>query len=543
MKTISAAVERVEPNTTIWVRKGVYPESVEIHRGGVGIQSPITISGWPGEEDQVILTGADRVTGWEPYGENLWRRKNWEAQWEDWGAGHPGWESGEPPFDPVKRWRRSWREHLFLEGQELMHMESFAALIPMSFTVDKEQSICYLKLANGLNPNEKNLEASRRSTDIKVNSDSVVVRGLVVERFTESGLVSHGQRCRFENIVTRYNYDGVGMSGSNNIYRGIRAIYNGRTGMTGGPTDCIVTDSLLLYNNTKGITQSFHAGGMKICDARNVTIRRVKAFYNRGVGIWFDIYNKHITVENCTAVGNANTGIFIEISDGPCLVRNNFCMNNSTGIVIAESDDCTVVHNTCLYNQKGFAMRYGDRPRMYQSGYLNGKRIEHASIDRKEPQGAFTVRNLTLSNNIFAYNTQVQLDGRHWQKDTWRDAVKNNYQSDYNLLWAGSSDAALIGWETGMIQRLGNWPLRDRWETHSIVAEPGFEGRGPYDFALSPDSPASKTGNTMSACPDDRYGRRWMMPAAGAVEPVLHEVWSSRTLDGQGETNAWPDPD
>ncbi len=137
MKTITAAVEKARPNTTVWVRKGVYPESVSIRYSGIGVHSPVTISGWPGEEDEVVLTGADRVAGWEPYGENIWRKENWPLQWSDWGAGHPGWESGEPPFDPVKRWRRSWHEHLFLEGQELMHMESYAVLIPMSFTVDK----------------------------------------------------------------------------------------------------------------------------------------------------------------------------------------------------------------------------------------------------------------------------------------------------------------------------------------------------------------------------------------------------------------------
>jgi len=44
------------------------------------------------------------VVGWEAVGKGIWRKRDWPVQWRDWGKGHPGWESGKPPYSPVKRW-------------------------------------------------------------------------------------------------------------------------------------------------------------------------------------------------------------------------------------------------------------------------------------------------------------------------------------------------------------------------------------------------------------------------------------------------------
>ena len=519
LKTISAAADRAVPNTTIWVRKGTYAESVTMALSGQSMQTPITLRGWPGEENDVVLTGADRVTGWERLDDGVRRKRRWPVQWIDWGGGHAGWESGKPPFDPVKRWRRSWQEHLFLDGRDLLHVPSYRDLVAMSFTVDRERRICYLKLAQDIDPNETVLEASRRGDGIKITGDYVVVAGLTVEKFTECGVRCTGMHCRVENVTSQANYDGVGMSGSRNVYRNIRAVDNGRCGLTGTPSHCLIEDCVLLRNNTKGITWSFHAGGMKLCATSHVTVRRTTASYNRGPGIWFDIDNAHTLIEECTAVGNLGAGIFIEISNGPCLVRRNFAAHNPTGITIAESDDCTVTHNTCVHNERGFALRYGDRPRAASSGYEGGKRVPRPAIDRKEAEGAYTVRNLRLNHNLLAFNTQMQIDGRGWRQGTWRDPVKNGYQSDHNHHWTGSPKAVLIAWGTGMVTDLAQWDGHARWEANSIVVDPKIMDNGPYDVL-----PRAET-------------------AAGALRPRLQEVWGARKLGGQGEHRMFPDPD
>ena len=72
--------------------------------------------------------------------------------------------------------------------------------------------------------------------------------------------------------------------------------------------------------------------------------------------------------------------------------------------------------------------------------------------------GHSTLRNLVVRNNVLAFNTGTQLDAASFTADSWRDAHKNNYQSDHNLLWAGPGKASLISWQTGPVHDLAAWP-------------------------------------------------------------------------------------
>ena len=316
----------------------------------------------------------------------------------------------------------------------------------------------------------------------------------------------------------------------------------------GGVINFITTDSFansisttVGSNNTKGITTSYHSGGLKMTQAQSVTLRRVRASFNTGPGLWFDVNNSDITVEDCTVIGNSDAGIFMEISRGPCLIRNNLAMNNPTGIMIAETDNCTVINNTCVRNERGFRVRYMDRKGREQArkAYAGNKPL---STDRQEAQGAYTVRNLVVRNNIFAFNTKTQLDAARFMADSWRDARKNNYQSDHNLLWAGPGEASLVNWQTGPVHDLAAWPEHTHYEQHSIVADPTFLAEGPYDFRLPPTSPAAQAGAKPAVPFPDRFGRQQLLPSAGAIQPVLHGPWASRTLKGKGETHIWPLP-
>jgi parallel beta-helix repeat protein len=275
-----------------------------------------------------------------------------------------------------------------------------------------------------------------------------------------------------------------------------------------------------------------------------VTLRRVRASFNAGPGLWFDVKNADITVEECTVIGNTGAGIFMEISQGPCLIRNNLAMNNPTGIVIAETDDCTVVNNTCVRNERGFAVRYSDRKGRGQERKANAGNTppQRLPIDRQEAQGAYTLRNLVVRNNVLAFNNRTQLDAASFTADSWRDAHKNNYQSDHNLLWSGPGKASLISWQSGAVHDLAAWPEHKHWEQHSVVAAPTFLAESPYDFRLAPSSPAAQAGAKPAVPFPDRFGRQQLLPNAGAIQPVLHTPWASRTLKGKGETHRWPLP-
>ena len=73
---LKAIAGRLRPGDTIWVRNGVYRESVELKAypkglgefviaAGDGYGRMITLAAFPGE--QPVIKGSDEVTGWEPY--------------------------------------------------------------------------------------------------------------------------------------------------------------------------------------------------------------------------------------------------------------------------------------------------------------------------------------------------------------------------------------------------------------------------------------------------------------------------------------------
>src|SRR5580698_11587010 len=81
-----------------------------------------------------------------------------------------------------------------------------------------------------------------------------------------------------------------------------------------------------------------------------MVIRNHEAAFNHGPGIWFDVNNRDITIENSLFHHN-RSGIMVEISPGPFFFRNDICFANAeAGIVVAESSNATIENNTLVAN-------------------------------------------------------------------------------------------------------------------------------------------------------------------------------------------------
>src|SRR5664280_349940 len=61
-RTLSRAAEKVGPGDTVVVRDGIYREQVTVKASGTAL-APIQFAAAPGAH--VVLTGADRLTGWQ----------------------------------------------------------------------------------------------------------------------------------------------------------------------------------------------------------------------------------------------------------------------------------------------------------------------------------------------------------------------------------------------------------------------------------------------------------------------------------------------
>ena len=70
LRTIDRAAELAQPGDTVVVHEGVYREWVRPRRGGLSDRRRITYEAAPGEH--VVITGSERVTGWEPVEGTVW---------------------------------------------------------------------------------------------------------------------------------------------------------------------------------------------------------------------------------------------------------------------------------------------------------------------------------------------------------------------------------------------------------------------------------------------------------------------------------------
>jgi hypothetical protein len=78
-RSISKAAETLQPGDTVVMHAGVYREQVRPGRSGTD-SAPISYEAAPGEE--VVLTGADLITGWESAENGVWKKEPWPHRFE-----------------------------------------------------------------------------------------------------------------------------------------------------------------------------------------------------------------------------------------------------------------------------------------------------------------------------------------------------------------------------------------------------------------------------------------------------------------------------
>ena len=70
MKTIQAALNRLEPGDTLVIRGGVYRETVVFPKSGTS-QKPLTVQNYNGEK--VVVSGCEPLDGWTKHDDNIWK--------------------------------------------------------------------------------------------------------------------------------------------------------------------------------------------------------------------------------------------------------------------------------------------------------------------------------------------------------------------------------------------------------------------------------------------------------------------------------------
>jgi len=521
--TISQAVTQLKPGDTALIHGGIYRERVTIDRNGEP-NRPITIRAAEGE--QVVLTGADRITDWSPVpGEERIYSTPWPHKFVAWN------KSQAHPDDDYHRLIGRC-EQVFIDGYPLRQVLERDKLSRGTFFADTETQKFYIQPADSqeIAGDKAMVEASARDRILAVKGDYIHVRGIrfrYAANHAQQGAVEFsGNHVTIEACIFEYtNASGAEFKGQDISVRNCTFQHNGQLGFGANRAHrlrmagCTVRD-----NNIKGFDRGWEAGGNKICMTRGAILENSTFIENRGNGIWFDIGNEDCEVHNCLIAHNENAGIFYEISyslhaHDNVIVGNGFAFTPgawgaAAGISISSSPFCIIERNLILGNKEGFNFREQLRttPR----------------IDNKKSEPVWNHDEI-VRNNVLAWNRDAQVwgwfdvtDERHWPKSlqtnalvvtpsgvSSQDALTGTLQTGLSLenlkltfednLYCPGPGQGLFNWGVP-------WKKNKRYESPdavqqelsldggSKVAEFHTEDYSALDLRVPPNTPAIKMG-------------------------------------------------
>jgi len=501
VRTIGQAATLAGPGDTVIIHSGIYREAVVIEKSGKP-DNPITFQAADGAG--VIMTGADRISEWtEVKGDGRIYSTPWPHEFIAWTRQHT-----HPDDDYHLLIGRC--EQVFVNGCALRQVLDRDKLARGTFYVDLDGKCLYIWNYNNqdVSGGKATVEASVRDRILAVKGDYVTVKGIrfryAANRAQHGAVEFSGNHLTVEDCIFEYtNAGGAAFSGEDVTVRRCTFQHNGQLGFGAVRSHRLrMTGCTVRNNNIKGFDRGWEAGGNKICLARGVVLENSTFVENRGNGIWFDIGNEDCTVRNCLIAFNEDAGIFYEISYG-LHAHDNVIVGNglagtagawgaSAGISISSSPDCLVERNLLIGNKEGFNFREQMR-----------------STPRIESRTSEPVWNHDhiIRNNVIALNRDAQTwgwfdipDNRHWPAkggDSNADGLsleKLALTLRDNLYFTGPGDG-LFNWgatwkENKRYQRLEQVQKELGLEQGSKSAEFTVNDFSSLDFRVPANSPA-----------------------------------------------------
>jgi len=513
-RTISEAAARVEPGDTVLIHGGTYRERVVVEKSGTA-ERPIRFVAAIGEH--VVVTGADEITTWEQAdSEKHIYRAPWPYDFITWEKTHTH------PSDEyhlvIGR-----AEQVFVDGYLLHQVLSRDEMSRGTFYVDLDARHLYVwGHSDQVLGRRTRVEASTRDVIWDLRGDYVHVRGLrfryAANRAQQGAAQFRGDHNVIEDCVfQRTNGCGAVFGGEGIVARNCTFQDNGQLGFGAGRAHhLLMTGCTVRNNNTKGFDRGWEAGANKIVFSRGVVIENSSFLENRGHGLWFDIGNEDCEVRNCLLADNEDSGIFYEISYGlhahdNVIIGNGFADSDgawgaSCGISLSSSPGCVVERNLIVSNKEGFNFREQERAT---------PRIENASAEEENrPDYPIWNHDEIIRNNVLAYNRDAQVwgwfdigDQRHWPAATQDPATmesaeghgvtgltleKLNLTFQTNVYYAAPAQGLFnwgVTWGTnrryaGIAEVRGELSL----DSNGVVAEPDFADLTARDLRVHADS-------------------------------------------------------
>ncbi|MFA5146614.1 MAG: LamG-like jellyroll fold domain-containing protein [Candidatus Omnitrophota bacterium] len=314
---------------------------------------------------EVIISGSDVWDGWTGQGNGIYSHP-WPY---DWGLSADIW-AGSPYYISMAPIVRR-REMIFVNGSLLTQVLASEELKEETFYIDEENDIAYIRLPQTTDIGTAVIDVSTRNVGFSSDSAiNVILNGFTFTHFNsiveESAVkIQESGNIVIENCKFLWNnWNGLWIGGirhstwvgesSDITVKGVIANYNGGSGLCGWRADFVrIEESESSYNAWRAAWGDFYdwAVGQKFMFTRNMTFTRYKTIGNRSCGLWFDSDNKDILVENSELRDNYLSGIIMERSQGPFIIRNCAIRSNERyGVYSTYSRNVTLENNEICDN-------------------------------------------------------------------------------------------------------------------------------------------------------------------------------------------------
>jgi len=463
LATINAAMSKVQPGDTVFVKSGVYREEVRFPGEDWGDPSTrITLSAFPGHRP--VISGSDPVTG------------NWERL------------PGEKPIYAGPR--DTYTQMVFVDEERIRQIglqgspkraestngfqfkkqwdgKGIEDMVPGSFFYDADAKRLHLWLADGSDPSERRVEASVRGRGVSLGGTWTLsgfdIRN-VMDGFwpNEQAVSVGGKRCIVENCrITQNGFIGLIVSGEDCVIRGNEVSHNGLMGFTSNNGFRMRVEGNEFHHNAwRGDVVCLTAGNKWVM-WRDSTFIRNWWHDESASALWLDINDGNVLIAE-NRFDNCNVGIYFEISRW-AVIANNVLRDCGRGIWIY-SADTLVAHNAL--DRCGEGITVSGYPRTARHGQVTAERTGNCVM--------------AVRNNLMVNNLLIDCPGSYIgiTSDTAFGAA--NY-SDYNaFVWtlpafhrSGNHINFMDSWGT-LYARLPEWRYQRHYDTHSVVADVGL---------------------------------------------------------------------
>lgn len=340
--SLDAAVQANPTGTTFILKAGVH------RMQKTDPKSAMTFIG----EEGAILCGAALLTNWTQSG-SLWYATGQTQEGVRRGA--------EFPEDLVVYPRPGYPETCFYDDQPLRHVAAQGQVVPGTFFLDYTADRIYI----AQNPAGHKVEAGKLDKAFGGSATNVTIKDLIIEKYNAPAQDAPIQPNAgatgwvIEDCEVRLNYAGGIYTRQGSTIRNCWVHDNGQYGIggNGGRAGGMLIEFNEINNNGgwSGLDPGWEGGGTKWAETNGMVVRNNYSHHNNGTGLWWDWENFNVLCENNLLVGNADGGIYYEISH-TATIRNNVLLDNgsnpgngmfvwNSAILIQNSDGNTVSGN------------------------------------------------------------------------------------------------------------------------------------------------------------------------------------------------------